>query len=135
MNVSYEFVYSEISVCTEACLALQFQLTLSCGLSFSTPHHCLSTQHSLYYVCCFRGGSVSSKAQAGCEIDLGHLNICQGVRGKARAHAFNGLLVGCPLLLQSANHMLHFALPREEVIHAHLQCLNLLTCSLVNTTQ
>lgn len=62
--------------------------------------------------------------------DLGHLHICQGVRGKAWAHAFNGLLVNCPLLLQRANHVLHFALPRKEVLYARLQCLNLLPCSL-----
>lgn len=65
--------------------------------------------------------------------DLGHLHICQGVRGKAWAHAFNGLLVSCPLLLQRANHVLHFALPRKEVLYACLQRLNLLPRSLENT--
>lgn len=62
--------------------------------------------------------------------DLGHLHICQGVRGKAWAHAFNGLLLRCPLLLQRANHVLHFALSRKEVLNTRLQCLNLLPCSL-----
>lgn len=65
--------------------------------------------------------------------DLGHLYICQGVRRKARAHAFNGSLVSCPLLLQRANHVLHFALPRKEVLHARLQSLNLLPRSLEDT--
>lgn len=65
--------------------------------------------------------------------DLGHLHICQGVRGKAWAHAFNGLLVRRSLLLQSADHVLHFALPRQEVLHARLQWLDLLPCSLSKT--
>lgn len=65
--------------------------------------------------------------------DLGHLHICQGVRGKAWAHAFNGLLVSCPLLLQRTNHVLQLALPRQEVLHTHLKRLNLLPCSLKDT--
>lgn len=65
--------------------------------------------------------------------DLGHLHICQGVRGKARAHAFNGPLVSCPLLLQRADHVLHFALPRKEVLHIRLQRLNLLPGCLKDT--
>lgn len=65
--------------------------------------------------------------------DLGHLHICQGVRREAGAHAFDGPLVSRPLLLQRADRVLHFALPRKEVLHARLQSLNLLPCSLKDT--
>lgn len=65
--------------------------------------------------------------------DLGHLHICRSVKGKAWAHAFNGLLVSCLLLLQGADHVLHFTLPRKEVLHTRLQRLNLLPRSLEST--
>lgn len=59
--------------------------------------------------------------------DLGHLHICRGVGREAGAHAFDGLLVSRPLLLQSADHVLHLALPRQEVLHAGFQRLDLLS--------
>lgn len=58
--------------------------------------------------------------------DLGHLHICRGVGREAGAHALDGLLVSRPLLLQRADHVLHLALPRQEVLHVGFQRLDLL---------
>lgn len=68
-------------------------------------------------------------------LDVGHLHIGEYIRREARAHALDCLLVGRPLLLQRADHVLHFALAGKEILHVGFQGLDLLPGRLVKTSQ